>query len=144
MRIVLSACLRKNIRRVSDTIRGTPRRVPTYRRTIPGSIVSNRILDAGTPGPDVAGSSFYPVSDVGETPARVANREVFHPTTQNRIDFLDHPAHRLGTRDPEDLFELAQQGRPVLAFRQSQRHPSSPATPDTTELKTEKSGLLPL
>ena len=32
---------------------------------------------------------FYPVSDVGETPARVANREVLHPATQNRIDLFD-------------------------------------------------------
>jgi hypothetical protein len=38
---------------------------------------------------------FYPVSDVGETPARVANREVLHPTAQDRVDLLDHPAHRL-------------------------------------------------
>jgi hypothetical protein len=86
---------------------------------------------------------FYPVSDVGETPARVADREVLHPTAQDRVDLLNHPTHRLGARDPEDLFEFAQQGRPFLAFRQQQRHPSSPTTPDTTELKPEKSETLP-
>ena len=44
---------------------------------------------------------FYPVSDVGETPARVADREVLHPTAQDRVDLLDHAAHGLGARDPE-------------------------------------------
>src|SRR5215831_3921598 len=61
---------------------------------------------------------FYPVSDIGETPARVADGEVLDPTPQNRIDLLDHPAYGLRTRGPEDLFELAQQSRPLLTFRQ--------------------------
>src|SRR5215472_1993999 len=85
---------------------------------------------------------FYPVSDVGETPARVADREVLHPTAQDRVDLLDHTVQRLGARDPENLFEFAQQGRPFLAFRQQQRHPSPPAIPDTMELQPEKSATL--
>jgi hypothetical protein len=32
---------------------------------------------------------LYPVSDVGETPTRVAYCEVLHPTAQDRIDLLD-------------------------------------------------------
>jgi hypothetical protein len=82
---------------------------------------------------------LYPVLDIRETPTRVAYREVLHPPAQDRIDLLDHLPHWLGPKIPENLFELAEQGRPFLAFRQSQRHPSSPATPNTTELKPEKS-----
>jgi hypothetical protein len=37
-------------------------------------------LDVGTPGPAAAESSFLPVSDKRETPTRVADREVLHPT----------------------------------------------------------------
>src|SRR6476620_9924780 len=84
----------------------------------------------------------YPVSDVGKAPTRVAYRKVFHPTAQNRIDLFDHAAYRLGTRGTENLFQFAKQCRSLLALRQYQRHPSSPATPDTTELKTEKSEAL--
>jgi len=73
----------------------------------------------------------------------VADREVLHPTAQDRIDLLDQLPHWLGPKIPENLFELVEQGRPFLAFRQQQRHPSSPAIPDTTELKTEKSETLP-
>jgi hypothetical protein len=37
---------------------------------------------------------LHPVSDKGETSAGVANREVLHPTAQDRIDLLDHPEKR--------------------------------------------------
>ena len=37
---------------------------------------------------------LHPVSDKGETSAGVANREVLHPTAQDRIDLLDHSAVR--------------------------------------------------
>jgi hypothetical protein len=41
-------------------------------------------------------------------------------TQPRRIGLIlfDHPAHGLGTRGLKDLFELAEQGRPFLAFRQ--------------------------
>jgi hypothetical protein len=48
----------------------------------------------------------------------VAYSEVLHPTAQDWIDVLDHTAHRLGTRGPENLYEPAEQSRPLLAFRQ--------------------------
>jgi hypothetical protein len=54
-----------------------------------------------------------PVSDVGETDTRVAYGEVLHPTTQNRVDLLDHLLHRPGAGSPEDVSELAEQGRHV-------------------------------
>ena len=60
---------------------------------------------------------FYPVSDEGETPTRVAYREVLDPTTQDRIDLFDQPSDWLRTRSPENLFELAEQRRPLLTFR---------------------------
>jgi hypothetical protein len=85
---------------------------------------------------------FYPVLDVRETPTRVAYREVLHPAAQDRIDLLDHLLHGLGPKIPESLFEFAEQSRPFLAFRQYQRHPSSHATPNTTELKPQKSETL--
>ena len=76
---------------------------------------ASTLARSGQMSPDLL---FYPVSDVGETPARVADGEVLDPTPQNRMDLLDHPAHGLRTRGPEDRFELAQQGRPLLIFRQ--------------------------
>ena len=47
-------------RPMADTILGTPKRVPMYRRAIPGSTASSPSLDAGTLGPDAAASSFLP------------------------------------------------------------------------------------
>jgi len=47
-------------RPMADTILGTPKRVPMYRRAIPGSTASSPSLDAGTLGPDDAASSFLP------------------------------------------------------------------------------------
>jgi hypothetical protein len=61
---------------------------------------------------------LYPVPDKRETPTRVAYREGLHPSTQDRIDLLDHHPYWLGPKIPENLFELVEQGRPFLAFRQ--------------------------
>ena len=68
------------------------------------------------PGQMTPNLLFYPVSDIGETPARMPDGKVFHPTTQDRINLLDHSAHRLRARGPENLPELVEQGRPFLAF----------------------------
>jgi hypothetical protein len=81
---------------------------------------------------------FYPVSEIYEAPARMSDREVIHPSPQNRIDLFDQLSDGPGTKASENRLELAQQGRPLFAFRCVQRHPSSPAIPDPTILKTEK------
>src|SRR5215831_241265 len=85
-----------------------------------------------------------PVSDVREAPTRVAHRKVVHPTAQNGIDLLDQLLHGLRAMASENQLEFAQQGRPLLRSRRPQRHPSSPPTADTTELKAQKSETLPL
>ena len=37
---------------------------------------------------------LYPVANVAETPARMSDREVVHPSPQDRIDDRHHPSHR--------------------------------------------------
>src|SRR5258706_11850283 len=81
---------------------------------------------------------FYPVSDVPEAPARMSDREVVYPAPQNGIDLFDQLTDGPRAKASENRLELAKQGRPLFAFRRVQRHPSTPATPDATELKTEK------
>lgn len=66
---------------------------------------------------------LYPVSDIRETPAGVTDRKVVHPTAQDRIDLLDQLPHGLRAMASEDQLELAQQCRPLLASRRTQRHP---------------------
>ena len=87
---------------------------------------------------------LHPVSDIRETPAGVADRKVVHPAAQNGIDLLDQLLHGLRAISSEDQLELAQQCRPLLASRRTQRHPSSPPTADATELKPQKSETLSL
>src|ERR1700746_1064391 len=67
---------------------------------------------------------FYPVSDVPEAPARMSDREVVHPAAQNRIDLFDQLPDGPGAKASENRLELAQQGRPLFAFRHMRRHPS--------------------
>ena len=40
---------------------------------------------------------LHPVSDIREAPTGVANREVLHPTAQDRVDLIDHTAYGLGS-----------------------------------------------
>ncbi len=87
---------------------------------------------------------LHPVSNLREAPTRVAHRKVIDPAAQDRIDLLDQVPDGLRAIAPENQLELAQQGRPFLAFRRTQRHPSSPSTADPTELKAEKSETLSL
>lgn len=55
---------------------------------------------------------LYPVSDIREAPAGVADRKVVHPAAQNGIDLLDQPRHRV--RATGGRFAS---GRNHLAFR---------------------------
>jgi hypothetical protein len=64
------------------------------------------------PGQMTPNLLFYPVSDIGETPARMSDGKIFHPTTQDRINLFDHSAHRLRTRGPKNLPE-----RPAMRIR---------------------------
>jgi len=68
----------------------------------------------------------------------MSDREVVYPAPQNGIDLFDQLTDGPGAKASENRLELAKQGRPLFAFRRVQRHPSAPATPDSTELKTEK------
>jgi hypothetical protein len=68
----------------------------------------------------------------------MSNREVVHPAAQNGIDLFDQLSDGPGAKASENSLELAKQSRPLFAFRRMQRHPSTPATPDATELKTQK------
>jgi hypothetical protein len=45
---------------------------------------------------------LYPVSDIREAPAGVADRKVVHPAAQNGIDLLDQLLHGLRTIAPEN------------------------------------------
>src|SRR5262249_59281237 len=46
---------------------------------------------------------LHPVADEREAAARVADREVVHPAPEDRVDQLNHPAHRLRFEAPGDL-----------------------------------------
>ena len=51
---------------------------------------------------------LHPVSDVRETPTRVAKRKVVYPAAQDRVDLRDQPSYRPRTMPSENLLELAQ------------------------------------
>src|ERR1051325_8918218 len=57
---------------------------------------------------------FYPSFNHREASARIANLKVIHPTAQDRIDLLNHFAHRLADVAPEDLPEFCEQRGPLL------------------------------
>src|SRR4029434_10939266 len=85
-----------------------------------------------------------PVSNVREAPARMANRKVLHPATQNRVDLRNLLADWPGPMAAENLLERAQQRRPLLHPRGAKRHPSVSPTANPTEVKAEKSEALAL
>src|ERR1700674_4568478 len=87
---------------------------------------------------------FDPVADVREAPARVADRKVLHPATQNRVDLRNHLADWPGPMAAENLLERAQQRRPLFHPRGAKRHPSVSPTANPTEVKAEKSEALAL
>src|SRR5262249_12530081 len=55
-----------------------------------------------------------PIPHEAAAPRRVANPEVVHPSTQDRVDHRDHPPHGLGAPASEYFLELPQQRRPLL------------------------------
>ena len=52
---------------------------------------------------------LHPIFDEAEALAGVPNGEVMHPTSQHRIDQLDHSAHRLGLVSPAEFVPLAEE-----------------------------------
>ena len=87
---------------------GTHQRAPVSGTARPGSIASTRIPGADGLCPDGAGSSSLP--SFGCTRNSGSNGQ----------------SQSTSPKASEYLLELAQQGRPFLAFRHIQRHPSSP------------------
>src|SRR2546426_6849395 len=85
-----------------------------------------------------------PVSNVREAPARMADRKVLHPATQNRVDLRNHLAEGPGPMVSENRLERAQQRRPLFHPRGAKRHPSVSPTANPTEVKAEKSEALAL
>src|SRR5271165_5396172 len=57
---------------------------------------------------------LYPAFDHFETNTRMADPKVVHPTTQDRIDFLNHILDGPADMLPEDLPELFKQRCPFL------------------------------
>ena len=73
----------------------------------------------------------------------MADRKVVHPTSQNRVDLMNHPIDRLGTRVSEDGLETSQQGGPLFHLGRIVRPPVALTAPNATELKTNKPKTLP-
>jgi hypothetical protein len=122
----------------ADARLGTHRRVPRSHTAIPCSTASTEALALSRSGQMAPNLLFYTVSDVPEAPARMSDREVVYPAPQNGIDLFDQLTDGPGAKASENRLQLAKQGRPLFAFRRVQRHPSTPATLDSMEPKTEK------
>ena len=87
---------------------------------------------------------LYPSFDHRETSIRIADPEIIHPTTQDRLDHFDHLPHGLTDVLSEDLSEFGKQRGPLLQLRRIVR-PLHPITaPDATIFKTQESEALPL
>src|SRR4029450_4169574 len=74
----------------------------------------------------------------------MAGPKVLPPPTQNWIDASNHLCDGPGPMTSKYLLERAQQRRPLLALRGTERHPSAAMTANPTELKAEKSEALAL
>src|ERR1035438_3142634 len=72
---------------------------------------------------------LYPVSDKRKAFTRIAQGNVVHPTTKDRVHLLDHPLHRLADILSEDLLQLCHQRRPFLQLRRVVRSPLPVTTP---------------
>src|ERR1019366_10744276 len=89
---------------------------------------------ATLPGPHHMTSNllFHPVLDERKAPTGVANREVSHPATQDRVDGGHQPRHWFRAISPKDFSQFPQQLRSLLRLRSVLR-PQCPATSaDTT------------
>src|SRR5712691_9494724 len=80
---------------------------------------------------------FDPVADIREAPARMADRKVLYPATQNRVDLHNHLADWPGPSAAENLLERAQQRRLLRHPRGAKRHPSASPAANPTEVKAQ-------
>src|SRR3954470_23785778 len=81
---------------------------------------------------------LYPVLDEVEAPARVSDGKIHDPAAQHRIDDFHHPIQRLRAKAPKDLFELAQQRRPLFKLRRILRSPYPFSRADTAKIEPQK------
>src|SRR3977135_379819 len=72
---------------------------------------------------------FYPVLDEAEALAGMSNREVVHPTAQDRVNQLHDPIHWLRLVAAEHVFELPQQRSSLLELWRVVRRKSKPRKP---------------
>ena len=102
------------------------------------------LASSGTPQmpPDLL---LYPSFDHRETSIRIADPEIVHPTTKNRIDHLDHLSDGLADILSEDFPEPCKQRRSLLQLRRIVGTPHPPTAGDATIFKTaEPEKLSPL
>ena len=66
---------------------------------------------------------FYPVSDLRNTPTRMTDPKIVHPTPEDGIDHLNHLLHGLADVVPEHFPELGKERRAFLHLRHKLRSP---------------------
>jgi site-specific DNA recombinase len=81
---------------------------------------------------------FYPVLDETEALAGMSNREVVHPTAQDRVNQLHDPIHWLRLVSAEHFLELPQQRSSFLELGRVVGTPYAPTTTNTAEIETQK------
>src|SRR6516164_9180528 len=82
---------------------------------------------------------LHPILDEAEALTGVPNREVVHPSSQQRIDQVYHPFDRLRPVSAEHLFELSHQCRPLFELGRVMRPPRPPSTAEVAEVEAQKS-----
>src|SRR5258707_15521959 len=81
---------------------------------------------------------FYPVLDETEALAGMSNREVVHPTEQDRVNQLHDPIHWLRLVSAEHFLELPQQRSSFLELGRVVGTPYALTTTNTAEIETQK------
>jgi hypothetical protein len=107
-----------------------------------GSMAWRRLTDAPHHcGGVVRGSTVTRTSQYGDR-ALCWWRPASPRWTHSRQPRAVRRSHRSGPMASKDLPECLQQRRPLLPSRRPQRHPSASSTPNSTELKAQKSKAL--
>ena len=81
---------------------------------------------------------LHPVFDIPNEAAGVPNPEVVYPTSQDRIDQVYHPIHRLRGISTKHLLEFSQKGRPRFHPRRDPHCPLTSASFNPPEIKPKK------
>jgi hypothetical protein len=85
---------------------------------------------------------FYLVLDEAEAFAGMSNREVAHPTAQDRVDQLNDQIHWLRLVAAEYVFELPQQRSSFLELGRVAGTPYTPTTTDMAGIETQEAEAL--